>query len=256
MLHDNVLWEKNGSKNYDDFINRSKLLHSEIRRLVLEDVYPLHFAEEINRLCRLNVVQREKELLSDDEVNLMPLQHRCSYLDAMLSVPFGIMALKENLITPLQISKMKNHEYIQALLSKNGVNALRKGIISPEIVNEIKSPAHCHYVLGENGTIAFKNELISIEQINKFSQARCLKVLFSDKGLMALTKEFLTPDDAAKIRRTGILKNLLKDNGITALKLNLICVEKANEFETIDALNSYLSDLVSKLGEEYSVLKL
>ncbi len=255
LLKDDMLWRQTGAKSYEEFVNSMKLLPEELKILVLEKVYSLPFARDIDRLCHLNVVQRQAELLSVDDINLMPQQERIDYLDALLSAPYGIMALKEKLITPAQIANMQNCEYIRELLSKNGLMALRKGLIAPEIANGIRSPTHCHYVFKEYGLIALSENLISIEQINKFSQARCLKILFSQQGLKALKESIITPDEASKTRRASILKALLEENGIMALKLQLISVEKADNFFSHNELKNYINHLIDALKSNSSTLE-
>jgi hypothetical protein len=255
LLKNDMLWRQAGANSYEEFVNSMKLLSEELKILVLEDVYSLPFARDINRLCHLNVVQRQSELLSDDDINLMPQHERIDYLHALLSVPYGIMALKEKLITPAQIANMRCCGYIRELLSKNGLIALRRELITPEIANGIRSPTHCHYVFKEYGLIALSENLISIEQINKFSQARCLKILFSQQGLKALKESIIAPDEASKTRRASILKALLEENGILALKLKLISVEKADSFFSHNELENHITHLIEPLKSNSSTLE-
>jgi len=76
LLRSDMLRTENDVKDYEEFAKRMTPLHRELKNLVIEGIYTLPFAEAIHQLCNLNVVKRQAELLSDDDVNLMPQDQR------------------------------------------------------------------------------------------------------------------------------------------------------------------------------------
>ena len=236
LLRDKSFWRETGANDYSDFVKRINLLSKELQELVLNKTYSLKFAEQIKQLCELSLLDRQSKFISDEQAVLMPTVF---YLDALLSVPYGVMALKENLITPEQAAQMRCSEYISTLLCRYGVESLRKNLITPEDIHNIKTARLCEVLLCKYGVQALREKLISVEQINAFTNPRSLKRLLTKEGLNAMREGLITPEDATKIL-PGHLKCLLMDGRIEALKLKLITFEEIKKLESASMLDGYI----------------
>jgi hypothetical protein len=246
FLKDKTLWDKTGAENYSDFSNRMQRLPLHLRNFVLDEKQPLNEAEKlfIDEIKKLNVVERQKIMISPDEVKLMPDYPFIGYLDALLRGECGIPALFEKLITPAQASKMKNERYISALLTKSGLEALRERLITPETANTIISAEYCAIALNPVGVELLKRQLITIEKINAFPTERHLKKTISKKGLDAINEGLITIDDAINMPTGGHLKHLLSDIGKQALRLRVITIDEAKNIQYPSELKHQLQGLV------------
>src|SRR3990167_5330489 len=171
LLKNKSIWKETGANDDSDFVKRINLLSKELQELVLNKTYSLKFAEQIKQLCELSLLDRQSKFISDEQAVLMPTVF---YLDALLSVPYGVMALKENLITPEQAAQMRCSEYISTLLCRYGVESLRKSLITQEDATKIL-PGHLKCLLMNGRIEALKLKLITFEEIKKLESASMLE---------------------------------------------------------------------------------
>ncbi len=230
--------------SYQSFITEVMTLERSYRLLLARGVWDVDCALDIMRLLSIPEDHRHPELLVEERLMTMEQLEavrqirRFNFLgddiggaDKYLHQNLAIIALRERLITPDQVSSMPDHVFVDCLFwNENGIAALREGLITPEQVRDMPNSNYVNYLFySKNGITALRERLITPDQVRDMPDSDYLYYLFdNDYGITALRAtdasgaRLVTPEEIAALASWKDIDPFL-DERLETLRYRIYC---------------------------------